>query len=486
MERRFLHDVAKQFRSLCPSGEHIAIRTGFPKDFRDKRYSTFHKKGGLHNHFQGIGRSGHHLFVTGSQPHGTARSDLFAFRLGSRTADPGPWGSNLMRSRDPSQNDRLVSYHSIDDTLWHAGSFALCGSTMIVPLEGSGAGSRIAFIDVDDAEQPVRIHGHDIVRAENKAGVCAATTLPGGRTLLAIWTDSDEPGAGGVAAGFHLDILVSDAAESIDRFTLAGRYEPPHDHGFHRQFQGLDFVWENGLAGERLFLIGFENVSPVQPHPTDPGENRAYLFKLALPEEWLEPSPVPVPSLPPDFATFVSARVFDNDGDWFNMDAGASAYVDSNQQLIVYAVHHFLTPLRGKKTGDTLGFKCVEFRATEFIEVVDRIEDAWVELYEDGNCNGRRLALIGPWDSSIENTRQCFADDEPFEQPISVRFQIPADRAFVLYPELRFEGHGAIVLRGDGRVREVELAAVASLDIMRSCRFIPLSAAASIAGANMA
>jgi hypothetical protein len=445
----------------------------------------FHKKGGLHNHFQGVGRSGNHLFATGSHPHGRARSDLFAFQLGSRAADPGPWGSNLMRSRDPSNDDRLVCYHEIDGRLWHAGSFTLYGQTMIVPLEASTPGSVVTFLDLTEPANPRRITGHDIARPDNKAGVCAVTPLPGGHVLLAVWTDSDAPGAGGVASPFHLDLYVSDAPDSLDRFTLAGRYVPPEDHGFHRQFQSLDFVWENGSAGERAFLIGFENVSPVQPHPTDPGLNRAYLFEIALPSEWLTTPPVTtvVKTLPADFATFLSARVFESAGDWFNMDAGACAYVDSNQQLMVYAVYHFLSPLRDRKTNDRLGFKFVEFRATEFMDIVDRIEDAWVELYEASSCSGRRLALFGPWDSSIENTSQCFVCDDPFERPVSVRFQIPEDRAFVLYPKHRFDGDGVLVLRGDGRVREVDLAGERPARSTRSCRFLPLSAAASITGA---
>jgi hypothetical protein len=289
MERRFLSDVAKQFRSLSTRGERIAVGSGFTRDFRDKRYSIFHKKGGLHNHFQGIGRAGNVLFITGSHPHGKARADLFAFRLGSRAADPGPWGSNLMRNRDPSDNDRLLCYHAIDNDFWHAGSFTLFDDTLIVPLEGTAAGSVITFLDVSDAAKPRRLIGHDIVRPRNKAGVAAVTPLPGGHVLLAIWTDSDPPG--GDLAPYHLDIYISDEPGSLEGFTLAGRYEPSEDHWLHRQFQGLDFLWENGTAGERLFLIGFENVSPVQPHPTDPGENRAYLFELALPDEWLDSPP---------------------------------------------------------------------------------------------------------------------------------------------------------------------------------------------------
>jgi allophanate hydrolase subunit 2 len=66
-----------------------------------------------------------------------------------------------------------------------------------------------------------------------------------------------------------------------------------------------------------------------------------------------------------------------------------------------------------------------------------------------------------------------------------VRYQIPEDRAFVLYPNERFEGAGAIVLRGDGRVHEIDLGSVAQLRPVRSCRFQPLSVAELLTGSTV-
>ncbi len=485
-ERRFLTDVARQFRSLETRGERIAVLHGFGKEFRDKRYSIFHDRGGLHNHFQGIGRIGNHLFVSGSYPWKKKRADMFVFHLGTRAADPGPWGSNLVRTREPANGDRLVSYFQVDDNLWHAGSFAILDSTLIVPLEGDAAGSRVTALDVTKPDKPRRL-SRDIVRAEHKAGVCAATALPGGHLLLGVWTDSDKDAAGRPLP-YHLDLYVSETPGSIDDFRLAGTFVAPDDHGFHRQFQGLDFVWERNADGEKLFLIGFENTSPVQPHPTDPGENRAYLFDVLLPEAWLDEDPVfadGVLPFPPGAVNFVTARILDQAGDWYNMDAGASAYVDSNQQLIVYAVYHFLTPFRGKKTGDVLVLKCMEYRARSFADIVDHIEDAWVELYEEPACTGRRVTLLGPLDASFEDTKHCFAEDRSFQKVQSARWQIPADRAFVLYRRKRYEGDGALVLRGDGTVHTVEVTDTGFEGGVGSFRFLPVSVAEALPGATV-
>ncbi|MCI0436230.1 MAG: hypothetical protein L0271_21695 [Gemmatimonadetes bacterium] len=487
-ERRFLSDVARQFRSLDTRGERIAVLHGFGKEFRDKRYSIFHEKGGLQNHFQGIGRIGNHLFVSGSFPWSKKRSDLFVFRLGTRAADPGPWGSNLVRGREPSDPDRLVHYFEIDKDLWHAGSFAILDSALIVPLEGDSTSSRVTVVDVSEPDEPVRLVAIDFDRPVHKGGVCAVTPLPGGHVLLGVWTDADKDG-GGQPLPFHFDLYVSGSAGELTDFRLVGRFEPDEDHGFHRQFQGLDFVWEKNDGVEKLFLLGFENTSAVQPNPTDPGENRAYLFEVTLPEAWMKDEPVfedEVVEFPPGAFTFITARVFEHAGDWYNMDAGASAYVDSNQQLILYAVYHFLTPFRGKKKGDVLVLKCVEYRAHDFTDVIDHIEDAWIELYEGTDCSGRRVTLLGPLDASFEDTKHCFCEDASFQVVRSARFQIPEGRAFILYRKKRFEGEGALVLEGDGTVRTIEAGDVGFDGNVGSFRFLPLSVATALPGAIIA
>jgi hypothetical protein len=485
-EGRHLPDVVRQFHSLNAEGERIAVWAGFDdRRFEDDRYSIYHDGAGRNNHFQGVGRTGKHLFLTGSFPYKKKRSDLFVLELGSRSADPGPWGSNLARSRDPADTDRLVAYYAIDPNYWHAGSFAMVENTLIVPLEGDGGDSVITFVDVSNPATPQRVGTGDIQRPGSKAGVVAAAFLPSGHLLLTTWSDSDKP-ASGNPARYHLDLYVSRAPHALDGFRLLGTYAPPDGDRFHRQFQGLDFVWQAGAAGDELFLIGFENTSPQQPNPNDPGHNRAYLYRVALPAPWLlptfDPAAEPANATLTNVAVFVDDHAFTPAGDWYNMDAGACAYVDSNQQLIVYSVFHHRTPFRGKDT-DTLAVKCTEFRSAEFQPSIDRIDDAWVELYEGPGPTGRRLAVLGPWEWSIENTKQCYVEDRSFAAVSAVRFQIPAERAYVLYPERGFEGDGALVLRGTGALEGDDLGTRAYA--FGSCRFLPLSVAQALPGARL-
>ena len=267
---------------------------------------------------------------------------------------------------------------------------------------------------------------------------------------------------------------------------MLARFQPPTNDGFHHAYQCLDFVWEKGAAGaaETLYLIGFENTSETQPtpKPLDQGRNVARLYEVDL-------SVLPL-AAPPANPVQVNGlliprgeREFETSGDWCNMDAGACAYVDSNQQLIVYSIYHFLAKPGGG--GSTPILKCLEFRATDFAPVA-LIEDGWVELYEQPRLGGRRLSILGPWNASIADTRRAYADDKRFETARSIRYQLPAGNSFVLYPGKNFQESPALVLPGAGVVREVEVAQTRFKGKLGSCRLQLSSVAETIPGAVVA
>jgi len=482
--RRILTDVAGQFASLNRRGERLAVMHGYTREFRDRRYSIYHKNGGKDNHFQGVQRLGNYLLVSGSYPYRGKRSDLLVIQLGSRAADPGPWGSNMMRSKDPLSQDTLVNYFAIDKDYWHPGGFSLLDSVAAIPLENSQHQSRIVFLDLQDPKKPSLLTPH-IDRPEYKAGACAITPLADDKLLLAVWSDSDKPPARGKKAPLHLDIYLSSRAAELDSLRLVAQFYPPEGHDFHRKFQCLDFVWQSAGDTEQAYLIAFENTAEAQPNPIDPGVNKSYLFEVDVAAV---PTGTPrgqTPKLPASFLKYVDDAEFDTSGNWCNMDAGACAYVDSNQQLIVYSVYHFLERIRGAATGAPIVLKTLEFRATDFATPITRIEDAWVELYEDPGLQGPRLALLGPWDSSIEDTERIYVNDKSFTTAASARSQIPADRAFVLYTEKAFGGE-ALVLQGTGARVDVDLYATGFGGEFRSCRFLPKSVAAALPGAVFA
>jgi hypothetical protein len=483
--RHFLDDVKAQFRSLNTRGDRVGVRDGFPRPFVDKRYTVLHKNSGRDNHFQGIERIGRYLFITGSYPYPKRRSDLLVIQLDSRPANPGPWGSNLTADRDPPRTDRVVSYFQIDADYWHPGGLDTIGAVAVVPLERFDNSSVIAFIDLTNPAQPARLTGFDIVRPNAKAGALAITALADGRPLLAVWCDSDKA-PDGTSRPYHLDIYLGRGPSVTNGFTMLATFQPPTNDGFHHAYQCLDFVWEKGQdgAGEMLYLIGFENTSETQPtpKPLDQGRNVARLYEVDL-----SVLPLAAPPANPVQVTSLLAprgeREFETSDDWCNMDAGACAYVDSNQQLIVYSVYHFLAKPRGG--GSTPILKCLEFRATDFAPI-SLIEDGWVELYEQPRLGGRRLSILGPWNASIADTRRAYVDDKRFETARSIRYQLPAGNSFVLYPKRNFEGSPALVLPGAGVVRQVEVAQTRFKGALGSCRLQLSSVAETIPGAVFA
>ena len=485
--RLVVRNLIDQFNSLNQRGDRIGSGHGFPRVFRDKRYSTFHKHGGRDNHFQGVQRIGRHLLITGSYPYRGRRSDLFVVRLDTRSPDSGPWGSNMLRSRDPDKTDRLTNYFKIDGEYWHPGGFSMLGTTAVVPLEDSEGRSKIVFVDVSDPDNPSVIPNKSIRRGDSKAGACAVTQLGPTEGLLAVWSDSDfkKPGASRNPP-YHLDLYRFDPTDlpgNQSRLAPVAQYFPTQTHSFHRKFQSLDFVWDKQDDGsEQLHLLGYENVSDVQPNPLDPGKNVGLVFRVDLDSIPSSPPAAgnPTPALPSSFVSKKAEREFQTSGNWCNMDAGTGTYVDSSRQLIVYSVYHFMARVHGR---NILTIKALEFRATNFTEEVTRLEDGWVDVYEDLGLDGRRLSILGPWDASIEDTDEAFVDDRSFAAAASVRYQIPDGLAYVLYPDKRFSGAGALVLAGDGMRKEIDLLTTDFEGHFRSARFQLESVARALPGA---
>ena len=483
-----LRNVQAQFDSLNSAGERLAVDVPSKGDFSDHRYSIFHKHGGRDNHIQGIQRIGdsNHLLISGSYPYKNPSSDLFVVRFGSKADDPGPWGSNLLHARNPKSSDTLATYFKIDSEYWHPGGLSQLGWILAVPLENDPGQSRILFYDMTNPEQPKALPAATMVkRNKHKAGACALTRLPKNDTfLLAVWSDSDKKELVGDNPSYHLDFYLSNGKDIEQGFqqtpivlTLKG--EDP----FHKKHQGINFLWElkddSGEKKHTLYLVTFENTSPVQPNPVDPGENIAYLFEVTLPDDWLKEPPEQTKEIPS--LKLISQKKFDNQSDWYNMDASGGIYVDSNQQLVVYSSYHFRTPLRKSFIKQKFVIKSLEFRATEFANRIDSIKDAWIELYKDHGFKDHRLAIIGPWESSIADYGKIRVNDKKFKRVKSVKFQIPDKLAYVLYRKTHFRGEQPLVLLGNGQRYELHDLKNLHFDVdVRSSQFLKAEVAKAL------
>lgn len=473
-----LPDVVGQFQSLKRRGERLGVVDGFGREFRDRRYSTFHREGGMHNHFQGIQRLGRYLLVTGSYPHPAKRGDLLVFELGSRHDTPGAWGSNMLREPAPPAADKLVAYFELDKVYWHPGGFSLLDQTAFIPMEGSAGTSKIMLVDVSTPASPAFLSKAIIRRPHWKAGACAATRMPDGTVLLAVWSDSDKSPKRAPPARYHLDLYRSETQDVTSQYSLVAQYHPAPDGDFHHKWQTMDFLWEEHPTGRRLFLVGFENSAENQPNPLDPGINRAVLFEVnrgVIPRE----APAGGPrELSETVLSYVDEVNLGTNGNWCNLDAGACAYVDSDQQLLVYGVYHFLARLGGHAATDRLAFKALEYRATEFGPIT-HVEDAWVDLHEEAGLQGRHLAL-NHWNWAVEHLGHLLADGEPLRAVRSLEYQLPPDQAFVLYPGAEFRGHPPLALIGDGSRKGLDVLGTDFAGLVGSCRLEPASAARAL------
>lgn len=463
----FLTNVKAQFDSLNSVGERLAVEVPPKDEFADHRYSVRHKHGGQDNHIQGVQRIGdsNHLLISGSYPYDNSRADLFVVRFASKAADPGPWGSNLVHSRDPKSADTLVNYFKMDAEYWHPGGLSLLGSVLAVPFENDPGQSKIAFYDMSAPEQPKALSTpKPIMRKIHKAGACALTRLPNDYFLLAVWTDSDKKELVGENPRFHLDFYLSKEKDFKKGFPQkpTNILYPNKNNPLHKNHQGINFLWqlkENKTDPQKniytLYLVTFENTAKVQPLPPPfEGKNKAYLFEVKLPPAWLRDPPEPMDTAPK--VKFVAEKKFEYHGDWYNMDGSGGLYVDSNQNLIVYSTYHFRTPLRKsvfKKQKYVI--KSLEFRATDFSETINSIKDGWVELYKDLGFEGPRLAITGPWEATVADYSKIRVNDKKFKKVKSVKFQIPDKLAYVLYRKKHFGGERPLVLLGDGKQKKL-------------------------------
>ena len=65
----------------------------------------------------------------------------------------------------------------------------------------------------------------------------------------------------------------------------------------------------------------------------------------------------------------------------------------------------------------------------------------------------------------------------------SIRYQLPAGTSFVLYPHTDFAGGPALVLRGTGAIKELDVLSTTFTGLFGSCRLQPTSVATALPGA---
>jgi hypothetical protein len=140
-----------------------------------------------------------------------------------------------------------------------------------------------------------------------------------------------------------------------------------------------------------------------------------------------------------------------------NFAAAAGTYVDPDGRLFLYATEHDNYGPRNP-LDDNRSIKFMEFRPVPH-GPCERIEDAWVELYDDDNYQDRSL-MIGWVDRNLEDYCDYREVDDFDGRASSVRWCLPRGLSYRLYSGLGLKegtcgGGMALELHGDGTLHAV-------------------------------
>lgn len=450
LDARPLASVPAAFERLRTAADDIVVHAA-DGPFPPHRYtSTAQDQGRGFIHFQGIQRlrDGRYGMVTGGDSLQPA-AHAFLFRLESRYVR-GPWGSNVVKSNRPPAEDAVVSAVAVGREHWHAGGFGLLGDIAVIPLEHDSARSKTVFFDLSDPLAP-RPLPFDLTGPSPKAGAAALTRLPGGRFLCLVYRDEKvkkhDP------TGF-LDFYLSRSDDLFEGFPDAPFATVHYGDVENRDgrlpgYQNVQFLIEGDPrepATWTLYLAGTWNGSSMSP--TIPGPNWADLHLVTLDTRMFDDVP-PDNLLPPHLRRIASRRFGCRDC-FGNFDAAAGFHVDERGALLLYSAFHW------RFDGTLL---IAEFREQPPADLapITQIQDAWVDLYEHPDFQGRRLSIIGLKDEDLPDYDRISVQGSTFEDKVSsARWQVPEGRVYRLFERRGFDDRGRTLdLAGDGAVHEI-------------------------------
>ena len=408
-----------QFRSLRDHGDVLGFNRGPAPSLTLKK------------HWQGIQR----LMVSQGRFAAVSRSgadkSFVIVRMGSRDTSGERWRSNRLDAnvnvmdaiaslRVPPPNDVVVSVIPSDAGFDHSGGLQAVGNYLAVGLE-EGSRSRVNFWDVSVPTSPRRLGTLEHATGVTGAGTTSLAKLRGGRYLLIVGgTDANtldfytsRPGTtpGNPAFDFEATWRESQLRTRIPGDSEFGNY------------QNLALV--SDTSGQ-LFLIGTHRDSVS-------GEDFADLFLVEND-----------PSASVRITKVAKRHLFCGvpfTGQQCNFDAAGGIYVTPTQRLLVYGTVH---------DSDSTGVDFEEFRPVPHRTSCSRIEDAWVELYDDSGFDGDRSLMI----DYVDRARRAYVRYdrvEDFEDRTSAgAWCLPRGSRYRLYEDKRPCGGDTVDLVGTG------------------------------------
>ena len=328
-------NVLDQFWRLPTVLQKLPIRAGAGDmiEFDCLGYDNGGVALGCGSHFQGAARTKHgpHFVVTGN---GDDWSQFYISKLASKEGLTGRWGDNFT-TWDNDYQENYPGYHLISSTDKHAGSPAVFGDFLAIPLEGDSVGTDVWFYDVFDPARPTRIPQATLKRQPYEYAGAVAVTRYSGRYLVAVM--SNNPPAIQFYQSNGGDIRQAQTWSSLGAWSTSGHGYPFatcfDNPGSDPTIQGMTFVQQ---CGGPLYLAVTYN----------DGWNGC---NLGTGRNWMKVYEVNVPAILSGNAnnslTEGARRVFTCQTetlDYCNFAAGTSLYVSSPaRQLLLYGAWYY-------------------------------------------------------------------------------------------------------------------------------------------------
>jgi len=399
-------------------------------------------------HWQGVQRlmnaGARFLVVSRNIPDSSKDVAFVVVEMGSRNPDGLRFRSNRLNpdsffeTTPPPSVDVVVHVEPHQPGFDHAGGMQLSGHFLAVPFENGG--SKVVIYDVSDPLSPTPLANeidHSGFAAE--AGTASLAKISDGRFLLII----------GRANANILDFYVSDTMDlgtaTFSPFYTWREAELETDIGDSEfaNYQNLNLLTQ--CNGE-LFLAGTQRNDVTLSDWID-------LYRLENQAE--DPAKVVVTKMAKRhlFCSYRGVRHCD-------FDAAGGIYIDPGGLLYVYGTEHdndgpLLNPPLPFPgcAGPDCSVKFEEFRPVPH-STCGRIQDAWVELYDDTGFDGDRGLMIDFVDRDLEDYTN-YDRVERFEDKASaVRWCIPPGTTYVLWEDKNACGGTPHFLHGTGKLEQ--------------------------------
>jgi hypothetical protein len=383
------------------------------------------------NHWQGVQRlmnAGASYLVVSRSIGVEADVSFVVVEMGSRNATGLRFRSNrLDRDWDfwytpPPENDAVVHVEPAQGGFSHAGGVQLSGHYLAVPFEKyfvEPGRSKVVIYDLTDPLSPTPLPNEiDHTRLSTEAGTASLARVADGRFLLII----------GRGNANILDFYVSEttdlATTTFSPFDTWSESELESEIGDFEfgNYQNLNLLSQ---CDGTLFLVGTHN-----DLGTGGGEDWIDLYRLDNATDDSDDVVITKVAKRHLYCGYRGER-------HCNFDAAGGIYIDPGQQLYVYGTEHDndgpISEDRDCLNTAECSVKFEEFRPVPHSPFCPRIQDAWVELYDDTGFDGDRGLMIDFVDRDLKDYTNYDLVENFEDKASAVRWCIPPGSSYVLW-----------------------------------------------------